>query len=84
MKWDDNKLTKEKRTLLKQGTKVKFKWHGSDNLYVGRIEVDKYGSLYFVNEHCFKNDEITEINEGMRYYNSLDSFYYFNYFEIIH
>lgn len=78
-----NQLTDEKKKLLKQGTKVEFKWHGSKSLYTGRIEVDKSGNLYFINEHCFENDELKDVNEGMRYYNTLESFFFFTHFEIL-
>ncbi len=76
-----NQLTDEKKKLLKQGTKVEFKWHGSDSLYTGRIEVDKYDTIYFINEHNFDNDELKA--EGMRYYNALGSFFFFTHFEIL-
>ena len=79
----ENQLTSEIEQLLKQGTKVEFKWHGSKSLYTGRIEVDKYGNLYFINEHCFEDDKLKDTDEGMRYYNRLDSFYFFNHFKII-
>lgn len=79
----ENQLTEEKKKLLKQGTKVQFKWHGSKDLYTGRIEVDKYDRLYFINEHCFENDKLKEIDEPMRYYNTLDSFFFFNHFKIL-
>ena len=46
-------LTDETFNSLQQGTKVSFKWHGSDLLYEGRIEVDKRGDIYFVNEHNY-------------------------------
>lgn len=78
-----NQLTDEKKKLLKQGTKVEFKWHGSDSLYTGRIEIDKYGNLYFINEHCFENDKLKDVDEGMRYYNTLESFFFFTHFEIL-
>ena len=39
-------LTDETFNSLQQGTKVRFKWHGSDLLYEGRIEVDKRGDIY--------------------------------------
>jgi hypothetical protein len=78
-----NQLTDEKKKLLKQGTKVEFKWYGSNSLYIGRIEVDKYGNLYFINEHCFENDALKDVNEGMRYYNTLESFFFFTHFEIL-
>ena len=78
-----NQLTNEKKELLKQGIKVEFRWHGSNGLYTGRIEVDEYGILYFINEHCFKNDKIKNGFEGMRYYNTLDSFFFFTHFELL-
>lgn len=77
-----NKLTDEIKATLKQGSLVKFKWYGNSDLeYVGRIETDKFGQLYFVNEHCYENDIL--IQEGMRFYNHLESFYYFTMFEIL-
>ena len=80
---EENKLTSEKKKRLKQGTKVEFKWHGSKNLYIGRIELDKYNNIYFINEHCFENDKLKVMDEGMRYYNTLDSFFFFTHFEIL-
>ena len=79
----ENQLTEEKKKLLKQGTKVEFKWYGSKSLYTGRIEIDKYGGIYFINEHCFENDKLKDVDEGMRYYNTLDSFFFFTHFEIL-
>jgi len=79
----ENQLTEEKKKLLKQGTKVEFKWHGSKSLYTGRIEIDKYGEIYFINEHCFENDKLKDVDEGMRYYNTLDSFFFFTHFEVL-
>lgn len=81
MNWKDNKLTEKKRKLLKQGVKVEFKWHGSKVMYTGRIELDRFGRLYFVSEHNYKDDKL--INEGMRFYNTLDSFSLFTHFEIL-
>ena len=84
MEWNDNKLTDEIKSKLKQGTKVRFKWYGNSELeYVGRIELDKWGNNihYWIPEHCFKDDIL--IYEDMRYYNQLDSFHYFTMFEII-
>jgi len=80
---EENKLTKEKKNLLKQGTKVEFKWYGSDRLYTGRIEVNEFGDLYFVNEHCFENDKLKEEDERLRHYNPLERFYFFTHFEIL-
>lgn len=79
----ENQLTEEKKKILKQGTKVEFKWHGSESLYTGRIEVDKYGRSYFINEHCFEGDKLREVDEPMRYYNDLESFFFFTYFEVL-
>lgn len=79
----ENQLTEKIKSQLKQGTKVEFKWHGSKSLYTGRIEVNKYGSLYFINEHCFENDKLKAVDEGMRYYNTLDSFFFFTHFKIL-
>jgi hypothetical protein len=72
MQSKDSLLTQEILENLKQGTKVEFKWWGSKSLYIGRIEVDKYGDLYFVGESNYTNEVRSE---GMRYYNSLDSFF---------
>ena len=79
----ENKLTAEKKKRLKQGTKVEFKWYGSNCLYTGRIEVDKNGQLYFINECCFLNNELDPNDEGMRYYNTLEGFFFFTHFEIL-
>lgn len=70
---------------LKQGTKVKFKWWGNkEAVYTGRIEVDKYNGIYFINEHCFEGEEDLPLHqEGMRYYNRLIEFIPFTYFEIL-
>lgn len=80
--WEDNKLTKEIKSTLKQGTKIKFMWYGNSTLeYIGRIETDKFGQLYFVNEHNYKDDIL--VYEGMRYYNPLESFFHFTMFELL-
>jgi len=76
----DNALTKEIKEGLKRGTKVRFRWHGSTQLYIGRIEVHKHGELFFVNEHNYKDDIL--IHEAMRFYNSLMDFHHFDLFEI--
>lgn len=78
---EKTKLTQELLDSLKQGTKVEFKCYGSKILYEGRIEVDKFGRLYFVAEHNYIDD--TLVSEGMRYYNPLDSFLCFSYFKIL-
>lgn len=69
--------------LLKQGTKVRFRQFRSGLEYVGRIEADRFGQLYFVGEHCYENDLITQINEPLRFYNRFDSFSRFFSFEIL-
>jgi hypothetical protein len=79
----ENQLTDEKKKLLKQETKVEFKWHGSKSLYTGRIELDKYDNIYFINEHCFENNKLKAMDEGMRYYNRLDSFFFFTHFKVL-
>lgn len=80
--WKDNKLTDGIKATLKPGSKIRFKWYGnSENEYVGRIETDRFNRLYFVNEHCYENDIL--IQEGMRFYNPLESFFHFTQFEII-
>ena len=76
-----NALTDDKKKQLKQGTKVEFKWYGSGILYRGYIEVDRFGKLYFCAEHNYTNGVLTDF--GMQYYNSLESFGFFTYFEII-
>ena len=78
----ENQLTEEKFQLLKQGTKVEFKWWGRDILYTGRIEIDKYGRIFYVNEHHYNGDDLKSQSEGMRYYTLLEEFYNFTYFEI--
>lgn len=77
----DSLLTQEILESLKQGTKVEFKWYGSKMLYTGRIEVDKYGEFYFVGEDNYTDDVLR--SEGMRYYNSLDSFFCFTHFKVL-
>jgi hypothetical protein len=79
--WKDNKLTEEIRSQLKQGTKVEFRWHGSPHLYTGRIEVNESGTLYFTNEHCYKGEKL--MYPGMRYFNTIDSFFHFTHFKIL-
>jgi len=79
----ENSLTQEKKSLLKQGTRVQFKWHGSDRLYTGRIEINEHGEVFFVNEHCYEGDTLIDWQEPMRYYNRLDGFYFFNQFDIL-
>jgi hypothetical protein len=79
----ENKLTECKKSLLKQGTKVEFNWHGSKTKCTGRIEVDEWGNVYFCHEHNYKDDVLTEVGETMQYYNRLDSYFFFNHFEIL-
>ncbi len=81
MQSKDSLLTQEMLESLKQGTKVEFKWYGSKMLYTGRIEVDQWGELHFVAEHNYTDDVLT--SEGMRYYNSLDSFFCFTHFKVL-
>ena len=81
MQSKDSLLTQEMLKSLKQGTKVEFKWYGSKTLYTGRIEVDEFERLYFVSEHNYTDDILT--SEGMRYYNSLDSFFCFTHFKVL-
>lgn len=78
----ENKLTPEIKNQLKQGSKVEFNWHGSKQLYTGRIEIYD-NRLYFVNEHCFIGNELLPQYEGMRYYKELNSFFHFNHFKIM-
>ena len=80
---DSDALTQEIYDKLEQGSKVEFKWHGSKMLYIGRIELDKSGTKYFVNEHCYENDKIKECDEGLRFYNSLASFFCFTHFRVL-
>jgi len=79
----NNALTSKIKAQLKQGTKVEFKWHGSPMMKTGRIEVRKSGGLYFVGEHNYENDKLKECCEPLRYYNSLNSYFYFDHFEIL-
>ena len=81
MQSKDSLLTQEIFESLKQGSKVEFKWYGSKMLYIGRIEVDQWKELYFVSEHNYTDDVLT--SEGMRYYNSLDSFFCFTHFKVL-
>lgn len=78
----DNKLTKEIESSLKQGTKVCFTWYGNSELeYVGRIEVNEFGNLFFVNEHFYQNDVL--VQESMRFYCPLEGFFFFTKFEVL-
>lgn len=77
-----SKLTPAIRRELKKGTKVRFKWHGSDKDYIGRIEV-REKMLFFCAEHNYDGNELTETGKGLQYYNILDSFYHFTEFEIL-
>jgi len=63
-------------TQLQQGTKIEFKdWGHGDMLFVGRIELDRNGRKYFVNEHAYENICLLE---SMRFYNELgDQFTHF-------
>jgi len=80
----DSQLTQDIYDSLKQGSKIEFKWYGnSELLYVGRIEVNNNGEKYFVAEHNYSGDAIRPECEGMRFYNSLQSFYCFTYFKLI-
>ena len=76
-----SQLTSEIKDNLIEGSRVEFKWYGSPKLYTGRIEVAPNGVLYFVNEHNYKGDILIE--ESMRYYNPLESFFCFTYFKHI-
>lgn len=76
-----SQLTQEIKDSLIEGSKVEFKWYGSPVLYTGRIEVAPNGVLYFVPEHNYKGDILIE--ESMRYYNTLESFFCFIYFKHI-
>jgi hypothetical protein len=79
----ENKLTPILISKLKQGTKVKFMWHGNSTMvYKGRIEVAN-SNLYYCAEHNYKGNKLTETGKSMQYYNRLDSFYFFTEFKII-
>jgi glycogen debranching enzyme len=79
----ENKLTPQLRGLLTQGTKVRFMWHGNKTMvYTGRIEV-AHGVLYFCAEHNYKGENLTNVGKSMQYYNTLDSFFSFDMFEIV-
>lgn len=79
----NNIFTEQDYENLKQGDKIEFKWRGNSSLtYIGRIEIyPTTRDVFFVAEHNYKNDQIKEYCEGMRYYNSLDSFYELTYFK---
>jgi len=77
------KLSKRKKRKIKQGTKVQFTWHGSKEIYIGRIEVCKRGHFYFIDESCFTCNKLDHHQEGLRYYNRLNSFVPFTSFKII-
>jgi hypothetical protein len=77
-----NQLTEEIKIQLKEGTKIEFKWYGNKEiLYTGRIEVNEFGELFFVNEHCYTN--FPQSLQSMRFYTRLESFYHFTYFKIL-
>lgn len=79
----ENKLTEDKKRLLKQGTKVEFMWYGNNSLvYTGRIE-KKNDVLYFCGENNYDGNNLTEIGKSMQYYNPLSSFFFFTHFEIL-
>jgi hypothetical protein len=79
--WSDNKLTPEIKAKLKQGTKVKFMWHGNSSLvYNGRIEISD-NRPYWVHESCYSGDNL--VQPQMRLYNPLDNFFHFTMFEIL-
>lgn len=65
---------------IRQGSKVSFKWHGSDSLYTGRIEM-RHDEPYFVNEFNYKS--APHILEVMKYYNPLDGFAFFTEFNVL-
>ena len=78
-----NALTPLLKAKLKQGTRVRFMWHGNATMvYKGRIEVSN-GVLYFCAEHNYENEDLTLYGKSMQYYNRLDSFYFFTEFEIL-
>lgn len=72
-------LAKDYEPELRQGDKIEFKWHGSDMLYIGRIEVDEFDEKYFVNEFNYNTDQA----DMMKWYNKFDSFYCLTYFNKI-
>lgn len=76
-------FTREMYKKLRQGDKIRFKWYGSDRIYTGRVEIDKFGLKYWCNEVNYIGDEINPVFEGMRYYNNLESFFQFTSFEIL-
>ena len=79
-----NALTNYKKSKLHQGCKVRFVWHGSDVVQIGRIEVHPLtDELYYVPEHNYVNDKLSEVGETMQYYNRLDSYFHFNEFDVI-
>lgn len=67
---------------LSQGDKIRFKWYGNaELLYEGRIEVDRFGGLYFCSEHNYTGHP--EILESMRFYNRLMPLEHMTFFEKI-
>jgi len=78
----ENALTEKRRSLLQQGVRVAFKWHGSSNIYLGRIEV-KDGVLYFCQESSYKGNKLRSSCKCLQYYNKIDDFAPFTYFEVI-
>ena len=69
------------RSQVQQSSKVSFRWHGSDRLYTGRIEM-RHKEPYFVNEHHYTESH-PDILEAMKYYNLLESFGVFTEFNVL-
>jgi|SRR6187200_1512626 len=80
---DYGALTQEMYDNLAQGDRVRFKWHGSDRGYLGRIEIHPRGGKYWCPEHCYEGDAINPCFDNMQYYNTIDSFFMFTEFEVL-
>ena len=76
-----NQLTDEIFESLKQGSKVEFKKRGSDDLYIGRIEVDEKNYKFFTNEKHYNNNALTD--EKLRFINQINDFIYYTYFKVL-
>lgn len=65
---------------LQQGDRIRFKSIYHNKEFIGRIEVNpKTKIVYFVHEFNYDGETLTK--PQMRYYNSFEDFYGFDYFE---
>ncbi len=77
------KIPVEEFNELKQGDKIKFKWYGNSELvYIGFIEIDRFGRKYFCSESNYYEDGRI-VNEQRRFYNDLQDYWEFTEIEKI-